>query len=99
MIRRPPRSTLFPYTTLFRSARRDRRPRWSKATRVSFSRAPTNAHLSIRPVAWGRWISESTRERIERFRPRHLEASELIVRQTVVYLMSVLIRLSLQGRG
>src|SRR6267142_6143388 len=28
MIRRPPRSTLFPYTTLFRSRRRDRhRPR------------------------------------------------------------------------
>src|SRR5690348_17553906 len=25
MIRRPPRSTLFPYTTLFRSHRRDRR--------------------------------------------------------------------------
>src|SRR2546426_2184400 len=25
MIRRPPRSTLFPYTTLFRSPRRDRR--------------------------------------------------------------------------
>src|SRR3989441_3434526 len=34
MIRRPPRSTLFPYTTLFRSCHRDdgrdhqRRPRW-----------------------------------------------------------------------
>src|SRR5215813_5789985 len=27
MIRRPPRSTLFPYTTLFRSRRRDRRDR------------------------------------------------------------------------
>src|SRR5258708_29432734 len=27
MIRRPPRSTLFPYTTLFRSARRTRRRR------------------------------------------------------------------------
>src|SRR3712207_8194359 len=27
MIRRPPRSTLFPYTTLFRSAER---PRWSR---------------------------------------------------------------------
>src|SRR5688572_32589779 len=27
MIRRPPRSTLFPYTTLFRSARPDARPR------------------------------------------------------------------------
>src|SRR3712207_7427379 len=26
MIRRPPRSTLFPYTTLFRSRRRRRRP-------------------------------------------------------------------------
>src|SRR6266571_7676589 len=26
MIRRPPRSTLFPYTTLFRSRRRDCRP-------------------------------------------------------------------------
>src|SRR5438132_6075847 len=26
MIRRPPRSTLFPYTTLFRSRRRGRRP-------------------------------------------------------------------------
>src|SRR2546430_2886785 len=26
MIRRPPRSTLFPYTTLFRSTRRCRRP-------------------------------------------------------------------------
>src|SRR6266581_5356640 len=30
MIRRPPRSTLFPYTTLFRPRRRGRRPRsWS----------------------------------------------------------------------
>src|SRR2546422_7100388 len=27
MIRRPPRSTLFPYTTLFRSGRRERRRR------------------------------------------------------------------------
>src|SRR5687768_18330752 len=29
MIRRPPRSTLFPYTTLFRSARRGRGPQRS----------------------------------------------------------------------
>src|SRR3989442_11762118 len=29
MIRRPPRSTLFPYTTLFRSARARQRPRRS----------------------------------------------------------------------
>src|SRR5258708_29947740 len=29
MIRRPPRSTLFPYTTLFRSARPTCRPPWA----------------------------------------------------------------------
>src|SRR2546426_6668698 len=31
MIRRPPRSTLFPYTTLFRSGRRSRRARHGRA--------------------------------------------------------------------
>src|SRR5258708_20346951 len=31
MIRRPPRSTLFPYTTLFRSLLRDRRERRARA--------------------------------------------------------------------
>src|SRR5260370_29473641 len=31
MIRRPPRSTLFPYTTLFRSGRIRRRSRWSNS--------------------------------------------------------------------
>src|SRR6266511_3550678 len=31
MIRRPPRSTLFPYTTLFRSARRARRRHWTRS--------------------------------------------------------------------
>src|SRR6266542_4688145 len=37
MMRRPPRSTLFPYTTLFRSRCRDRRraPRSSRATSSS----------------------------------------------------------------
>src|SRR5258708_8890646 len=39
MIRRPPRSTLFPYTTLFRSYRRRRPPRpgWSSTTRRGLS--------------------------------------------------------------
>src|SRR3712207_8061891 len=32
MIRRPPRSTLFPYTTLFRSLQRHGWPRWASAT-------------------------------------------------------------------
>src|SRR3712207_3676443 len=51
MIRRPPRSTLFPYTTLFRSGRSRRsprggggRPQGSRASRVP-SRAPSSLTL------------------------------------------------------
>src|SRR5947199_8201653 len=81
-------------------ARRDRRPRWQKATRVSFPRASTDAHLSIRPVARGRWISGSTRGRVVKSRPRHLEARELIVRQTVFYCNQYVdSTLSSQARG
>src|SRR5256885_8359855 len=39
MIRRPPRSTLFPYTTLFRSAGRSRSGRRRRATRRRRRRA------------------------------------------------------------
>src|SRR3712207_9003770 len=43
MIRRPPRSTLFPYTTLFRSAR----SRFSRqTTRESPSRRPVRAQVA-----------------------------------------------------
>src|SRR2546426_1920401 len=38
MIRRPPRSTLFPYTTLFRSISRKKRSTSSRASRSSFGR-------------------------------------------------------------
>src|SRR2546430_7412088 len=38
MIRRPPRSTLFPYTTLFRSSRRDFASGAALATACSYSR-------------------------------------------------------------
>src|SRR5947208_13331885 len=38
MIRRPPRSTLFPYTTLFRSSRRRRRGR----SRFALARPPAD---------------------------------------------------------
>src|SRR2546430_9970450 len=41
MIRRPPRSTLFPYTTLFRSPRRDRR---------HAQKAPVDAEQASRPL-------------------------------------------------
>src|SRR5205823_12561580 len=45
MIPRPPRSTLFPYTTLFRSRRRARRGRWR---RPSFRLHPTHRSGSSR---------------------------------------------------
>src|SRR5690349_23714823 len=42
MIRRPPRSTLFPYTTLFRSRRRD--PRGCRRLRRGRDRPPVGDH-------------------------------------------------------
>src|SRR3712207_7224879 len=49
MIRRPPRSTLFPYTTLFRSGRRPdpRRPPGRARRRVG-RRRPAGAHGDLR---------------------------------------------------
>src|SRR3712207_9478944 len=47
MIRRPPRSTLFPYTTLFRSARPKARPR--AAARSDEDERPSLQPLSHRP--------------------------------------------------
>src|SRR2546427_9419327 len=62
MIRRPPRSTLFPYTTLFRSRARHRRGRGVPPTPDSAStrspcrrrRAPRNRVTSSAPMSRGR---------------------------------------------
>src|SRR3712207_9529378 len=54
MIRRPPRSTLFPYTTLFRSVLSVRRapPRAARALiPMRFAVAATGAHAFCRPRA------------------------------------------------
>src|SRR5436190_13744494 len=51
MIRRPPRSTLFPYTTLFRSSRRDGRVRWSPAW-ASGSSEPRPRRSWLPPWRW-----------------------------------------------
>src|SRR2546426_6307491 len=48
MIRRPPRSTLFPYTTLFRSPGHVRIPRRGEARREA------RAHREVPPEAQGR---------------------------------------------
>src|SRR3712207_7375741 len=50
MIRRPPRSTLFPYTTLFRSAggvERARHGRLQQAVTRARDRVPRRAHLPL----------------------------------------------------
>src|SRR5258707_12189261 len=53
MIRRPPRSTLFPYTTLFRSfflVRNGRRPR---ADTGCAELTPAQVKRELRRIAWG----------------------------------------------
>src|SRR5438128_3249864 len=57
MIRRPPRSTLFPYTTLFRSrVRRSRRvtssPCWSKEDTMSLDRKSTRLNSSHGSISY-----------------------------------------------
>src|SRR3712207_8636038 len=47
MIRRPPRSTLFPYTTLFRSSRVDQRRLWNVQRRPT---APVHTVQPARPM-------------------------------------------------
>src|SRR5690348_17651792 len=49
MIRRPPRSTLFPYTTLFRSGRSDRRASAARAHAVLAAPPATGADPRGRP--------------------------------------------------
>src|SRR3712207_7263828 len=81
MIRRPPRSTLFPYTTLFRSPARPRRSRADAA-----ENGPDPAHrgrkVQRRPTA----IVEAENKRIgRRSGPRSEEhTSELQSRQYLV---------------
>src|SRR3712207_8960333 len=52
MIRRPPRSTLFPYTTLFRSARR-LRPRQEGGRALEEHVHPRPAELDVPPAHRG----------------------------------------------
>src|SRR2546426_5850631 len=52
MIRRPPRSTLFPYTTLFRS--KPAPPPASPAPPASMARRVELGHVSINAIPWGK---------------------------------------------
>src|SRR5258708_20233579 len=68
MIRRPPRSTLFPYTTLFRSRRLPRRRSASDSVQRTAVRAGTNPARGA-PRS-GRWRSEEHTSELQS--PDHL---------------------------
>src|SRR5258708_18922421 len=60
MIRRPPRSTLFPYTTLFRSTTIADGPSWRISPQVDFRKGPlgligeyVRSTVNVRPGATG----------------------------------------------
>src|SRR2546422_2579730 len=65
MIRRPPRSTLFPYTTLFRSTIARASVRLSRAVRTASSacrRAAAGSLSTSDSMAWARRSEEHTSE-------------------------------------
>src|SRR5690349_24221956 len=70
MLRRPPRSTLFPYTTLFRSHNRGGKPRDSlaaefdgqmKPPRADRTKQSQEAGANLVPEEWRRQDRKSTR--------------------------------------
>src|SRR3712207_7836804 len=76
MIRRPPRSTLFPYTTLFRSTP-------PAALQPSAPRGDTHG-LSTRPAWWTRRMAVASRELLPGVHRSEEHTSELQSRQYLV---------------
>src|SRR3712207_7078420 len=64
MIRRPPRSTLFPYTTLFRSSPRGRRPRRVGSALVSEA-TPARTLVLVKPDGVARGLVGEVISRLE----------------------------------
>src|SRR3712207_9062422 len=63
MIRRPPRSTLFPYTTLFRSDSRQRYPFFCDDLLIPFTNLPLTASLMTPSTATTSYVFHSPRPR------------------------------------
>src|SRR5947209_15754796 len=63
MIRRPPRSTLFPYTTLFRSVRRASAWCWSQGNKGKEQR---NEHQCERPAFHGAEGAAAEKQALDR---------------------------------
>src|SRR2546422_3359827 len=73
MIRRPPRSTLFPYTTLFRSARA-----WSPRSLGPYSVTPSIARDSPSAVHdWGRLVPVVRQYREQRLENQDRKSTRL----------------------
>src|SRR5258708_26786015 len=81
MIRRPPRSTLFPYTTLFRSRARPPRPRDSHVPERAFSRDVRSDQLRARSAEEARPAGREV-DRIDRKSTR-LNSSHQIISYAV----------------
>src|SRR3712207_8651384 len=86
MIRRPPRSTLFPYTTLFRSLGLDRTPRGPPAAGPEGGELLEAGHLEVdEPLGGGHEPVEPRDHRPHRVAVRSEEhTSELQSRQYLV---------------
>src|SRR2546421_3512320 len=80
MIRRPPRSTLFPYTTLFRSDREARQVRRRGVRAVR--RVGDEHHVAARPVRGGLAVSrvEEGADRSEEHTSELQSRSDLVCR-------------------
>src|SRR2546422_6558069 len=61
MIRRPPRSTLFPYTTLFRSCLISSTLKTRRVTAIPKSAAIRRIHAAPSPKCTPRWATNSSR--------------------------------------
>src|SRR3712207_7193302 len=75
MIRRPPRSTLFPYTTLFRSQGVDvlistllapEKVPWTNLRVVLAGRAPLSLSTAVKPVPLGPLTPAETKQLLDR---------------------------------
>src|SRR5215475_14729925 len=69
MIRRPPRSTLFPYTTLFRSPTPARAPRWWRTSCGRSRRSEEHtSELQSRENLVCRLLLEKKKKKIKRYK-------------------------------
>src|SRR3712207_9019145 len=89
MIRRPPRSTLFPYTTLFRSKRQPRLHLLGllKSGQVT-SRAQAAAHLALHRntvAAWLRRYRDRSEEHTSELQSRQYLVCRLLLEKKIKY--------------